>query len=771
LDVSSELASLQPLLTWLYDAAEQLREGARILRGDEDPGYREPIPGYVAPEDDSGSDLEWDFEVGNQFLADEFIDLASKDELSEEDISRLQGLLDYSDENPDFAAYIIDSMGVEDYLRLTQEVQAIAEDSDGDAKEDANNLLDSMGNILTAAMWVPGRLTPGSEEYQSWIENTPQGQRYQERLNAFNNAGQQQLDSGDGTRAGFGVALDLLERSEVPIDQQFFEQTMQQLSGGQADRLMMVACETNPEAVDHYLFSIYSTGEAKAEWAENILNKGEEMTDQEAALLAAVLEANKDNEAFAVELATELGARNTLELWTDLIDPENYSQVSDGRIETLTRMQDSLGAVLGTATRSDDPRMDDWEDAMIDLGDERIEVANPWQPFGFQLMSDLMTSGEYSTDFLTGYGQAMIAWEQPMLPAGEDWRSSATNYQPVIGDDFLADPMSGYMEALGHNAEASTNIFFGRENFTYIVNERMWDPESGSTHLGHALESATSGHAYDFLLPPDPHTDRNAAIGERVINFYGDNPDKMESGELIGSLANIAADYMSDIQYSLTQYEEALPLQENIAQPDRGNVQWLLEGLGKDPEAYGTVIMAQEQYTAMAVDYVINDVGGSEDGIVANVEDASEAGGQVAGILNEGRGKAVFDEGLATEEEYNGAVDRGFQWAQRIADVGIGELEKFPVVGTITAWATEDLMTYLSEDGLRREASTDAASNANDVYTQGEVRVEDATQAAARAAAEANGDLDQETIDRIGDSARRWARTGHGNGVEFSVDD
>ncbi|MGP3968131.1 hypothetical protein [Streptomyces sp. 6N223] len=773
LDASGELASLRPLLEWLYDAAEQLREGARILRGD-DPGYHEPMPGYVAPEDDSGSDIEWDFKVSDQFLADEFLDIASKDELSEEDISRLQGLVDHSDENPDFAAYIIDNMGMDEFLHLSQQVEEM------DDSEDTDRLLTSMGNMLSAAMWVPGDMQPGSVAYDEWT-TTPQGQAYLDRLEAFNNAGKRQVGSDDG-EVGFGIVVDLLERSQVPIDEQLFQQTMDELNAGVQtgswdqdlpDRLMILTAEGNPQAIDGYFH--FRNDQDRIVWAADLMGKGEEMTDVEVAALAAVLEANQHNEDFAVGLATEVGAENLLQTWAELIVPVDTGEidsVSDARESALIHMQESLGNLLGLATRSSDPRMDQWERDIIAKGDQ--DVGDPskmaWEPYGYLIMSNLMQTGEYDNEFLTTYGNALISWEQDAGGPGQiAYRVFYRDPPTLVGDSFWNDPVAGYAEALGHNPDASASMFSDPGNFRYLVEERDWGTisESGYTALGHALESATSGHAYDDAHSGIPHSMQNADIAARVIDFYGDNPDKMENGELGTSLANIAADYMPDIQYGLSGFGAELPLPENIAQPQRSNIEWFVQALGQDPEAYGTVIRAQEEYTAVALDYVINDVGGTDDEIVDAVENASEAGGQVAGILNQGRAEAVFDERIASDEEFNGHLDTGTQWAQRIAGVGTELMaEKLPVAGTITGWAAEDLINEVSEE-LRRDNSSEAAKDANDVYSAGEVRVEDTAEAAARMAAESNGNLDEQAIERIASAVRREARTGHNDGVEF----
>jgi hypothetical protein len=260
-------------------------------------------------------------------------------------------------------------------------------------------------------------------------------------------------------------------------------------------------------------------------------------------------------------------------------------------------------------------------------------------------------------------------------------------------------------------------------------------------------------------------TEQGPAIAERLIDLYGEHPDEVGQGDFVNSLGNIAAAYMPDIQFSISGSDN-LPVGEHVAEPDRANTKWFLEALGKDPEAYGTVLHAQEAYTAVALDYVINDV---DDGNMAlRVENVSQAGGEVAGILSEARATAVFDSAIAEDEEFNNNLETGSKWAQRIVGAGIGLFsENVPVAGTIAGWAAEDLIAEM-EEGLQQDRSGEAARDAHEVHTQGEVRAEDAADAAATAAASKNGNLGQQTIIDIGEAARRGARTGHGDGVRFS---
>jgi alpha/beta hydrolase family protein len=223
LGASDDLASLQSLLDWLMDAAGQLRDGAAILR-EETPGPSMNAPTSIsdpsAIEDlqgDDAEDGEWEFEVFGKANADDFIALARQDDLSDDELERMHGYMSGFEDNPDFAAYLLDQIGMEGYLELTDRVQ----ESDFSDSQEGQSLLDLMGTALSSSLWVPGDMPVGSAEYNRWIENTDLGRAYQARLDAFHSAGAGQVGSGEEIRQGFDVALDLLERSNVPMDDQF----------------------------------------------------------------------------------------------------------------------------------------------------------------------------------------------------------------------------------------------------------------------------------------------------------------------------------------------------------------------------------------------------------------------------------------------------------------------------------------------------------------------------------------------------------------------
>ncbi|MEU9761123.1 hypothetical protein ACFYYY_18110 [Streptomyces sp. NPDC001834] len=109
----------------------------------------------------------------------------------------------------------------------------------------------------------------------------------------------------------------------------------------------------------------------------------------------------------------------------------------------------------------------------------------------------------------------------------------------------------------------------------YLTKDRIWLPDAtfegdnkviaGHDSLGHALEAATTGYAYDA----DPMSDKDPAVPgsrdhwtaatagvmEQVAFLYGseDGPKMLhEQSQLADSLGKMGAAYIDDIDYSLS---------------------------------------------------------------------------------------------------------------------------------------------------------------------------------------------------------------------------
>ncbi len=239
LGVRDELQRLLPLQTWASETAPQLRENASILRGDDDA----PLWSQVMPEVNPFIDgaATYDLRVPGQDDANEIIQLAGKDQLTEADLRAMNDLFAEWAANPEFAAFLVDEMGVDEYLRLAQRIEA-SDANIGENEDLLRSLDEHMGAVLSHAFEVPGgmaEMAPGSDTYQDWITDTAQGRAYQQRLEALQAIGGTQLTGPESPlapgadaydpRLGYDVALELLESSQAPVDEQFFDQTMNHL--------------------------------------------------------------------------------------------------------------------------------------------------------------------------------------------------------------------------------------------------------------------------------------------------------------------------------------------------------------------------------------------------------------------------------------------------------------------------------------------------------------------------------------------------------------
>ena len=248
----------------------------------------------------------------------------------------------------------------------------------------------------------------------------------------------------------------------------------------------------------------------------------------------------KDDPLFAERFATQLGPRKTLEFWQGINDPAVNPNVGRERLDELDDLQRNLGLTLATATQSDSADMTSWKGNMIKLGDQPIG-RDGGGPMGFQVMSNLMRTGDYDDQFLkelrhpahgderrlTGNGEhANMAWQHMGM---DPWLNR-------IGDDSGDDPLTGFLKGLSNSPDAATDFFneeyvskddspFERDtdgngkngkvplsNFQYLFEEREWPQESnlqgdddntGRNNLALALEAATTGHPAGELPTAD----------------------------------------------------------------------------------------------------------------------------------------------------------------------------------------------------------------------------------------------------------------------------
>ncbi|MFF0445992.1 hypothetical protein ACFYT4_06175 [Streptomyces sp. NPDC004609] len=424
-----------------------------------------------------------------------------------------------------------------------------------------------------------------------------------------------------------------------------------------------------------------------ADTAVGLASRGTRMSDAELARLNDLLAGNRDNPVFAERFAASLGAERTLGFYAGLTDPRQVPAISDARIRELGETQRNLGLVLAQATHSDTPAMRQWKQDVIELGPKPLEPGGASRPFGFQVMSNLMRDGVYDKKFLNDYGTALVATEKKMRLPEKYWHGPLNadthlNFQDS-DDDFGRDPMTGFMKALAHNPEASTQFFNTTEpqdNTAWVLGERDWfadgmkqdGPHANRDALGSALVAAATG------MNPD---DKNAVFTEHTVEH------RQVLDRSLAQLSGAGDDFPPELRDDMAKilgnhgdvvHRAASSLDATTSPLDRDQLLEVAKQVSRDQNAYG---MLNEALNRELVHDIHQDRGGNEPLLRA---------GQTVGFLEEARYQA-----LATDKD---DPSWNAKWAYHI---GGGIVNFLPVVGD-AAQRSVDVITYawqLEEQG------------------------------------------------------------------------
>ncbi|MFC4470020.1 hypothetical protein ACFPH6_36920 [Streptomyces xiangluensis] len=473
---------------------------------------------------------------------------------------------------------------------------------------------------------------------------------------------------------------------------------------------------------------------AAAEELAKILKKDpSEVTNTELASLNSTLATYKNDPLFAEKFATDLGPKRTMQFYSDLandsqfyVNPRSREGLSDAqkeRMKLIGGFEKQLGMTLATASHSDSDDMQKWKNSVITEGGTNFRATGQSPVYGFQVMSNLMRNGEYKTDFLHDYGDALIDYEKKHTSDEYGGLQRRTTREDVLpwdrsaqyerlhygaGNDAGGDPMTGFMEALGHNADASTDFFNEGKNFDYLTEDREWPKDftssdaktlAGYDSLGHALESATKGAPYD-ADPPQLHRDaETAAVAEKVVQRYGQDAEYKDDKQTglsgaqlqakqqgIGdSLGSIGAAYIDDINWAMDGNADkslfAMDNGERSSVADRAHfntgdlsVTKFLSTVGQDPDGYAQITTAQQAYTTSLVNEYPPSIQSDGDVDSTRAETAIRTGAELQGITDRSRAEEVRVGQEEADKKYNDAIDARAEQHKMIAGLATGGL-------------------------------------------------------------------------------------------------
>ncbi|MDT0481125.1 DUF6571 family protein [Streptomyces doebereineriae] len=544
--------------------------------------------------------------------------------------------------------------------------------------------------------------------------------------------------------------------------------------------------------------SVYTTLDSvEADQAAALMNKKGRLSDAEITKLNLLLSANKNDPEFSRDFAVKTGGENMLSKYNELMSPPAGTTLSKEQLAQLKELKANLGTTIGTATTSDDggkPNKDitDFQNDLLKAG-QRDFNANPTEsPYGlsgYQLTSSLMSEGKWDKDFLQDYGDALITAEKNGANAGQN-PDAYWGYPRTLGTTNIGalDPMAGFMDALGHNPDASTEFLTSDatidgekvDHLDYLLKDRHWpegpgytgDPgnPSGYNNLGHALESATTGRSFDDDGAPVKHTAERAALMKDVVDTIGGDPGLASDSPrdaLRDSLGNMTAEYMADVQGAIANEQGTIKPFGADAQLDMGTLEPFLATVGRDPDAYVAITEASQANTAIWMQQVAD---GNPSDLNAAMENVTYPGGVVAGILSDSRDQAIFEEHSASDKDFNDAVATGDKWAGRGLGMAVGAATgtAAPIVGTVAGWAVEDIQAMVVEQ-VQQDTTDEAKREAATKYAEGwNAAGESSASSVREAIAHSGRQMSREDLDVLAGSVEQAAKSGHTAGTAWN---
>ncbi|MER5464778.1 DUF6571 family protein [Streptomyces sp. NPDC002668] len=566
-------------------------------------------------------------------------------------------------------------------------------------------------------------------------------------------------DNGDGTVRCFfpHVRGDTDERTQQQLDEmRALESRVNGLIAHAEeidDSAARALRKSHGNDVNDFGHSTYdSLDDAQQERASELAKKslrlykeGKELPEEELAELAQTIKYNASDPDFATAFYRDLGQEGALRFQAQL--SLDGSAEGGRQLELARTIQDGMGVALSKAT----PRLgDEWTAELMRVGRSNISldmVGNQVEPRGYQVLGTLLRHGKYDTEFLKRVGNDMIAFEREdpgAWPRLDGRYTGMPNFGLNLDKDGGGgfDPITGLLEAYGHNPDASTEFLRatvpGKQdgvptmtNLEYLMGmgadgkgegARQWIPDVaapwaqegddkvfGKDALGHALEAAVTGLPYDHGPSGEhpKHTPERSEIMESVVTAVAAKPDLMHD-RMADSLGRMAGEYMPEINSSLRQSNNFAGLYGSSNFDALATTEFL-DTLGRNPDAYAEATLGAENYSASLMSDVVKHPDQYSGTPGENLKHISYGTGTVEGILGGARHDEIVTGGQLSDEEYNKKIQERADMFNSVFGSTVGfATERVPIAGEVINGVTEHIVGKVAEGAERNTAAETA---------------------------------------------------------------
>ncbi|MFH9554363.1 hypothetical protein [Streptomyces sp. NPDC017435] len=393
------------------------------------------------------------------------------------------------------------------------------------------------------------------------------------------------------------------------------------------------------------------------------------------------METYSGDSLFAEQFATRLGAKGTLQFWTEMTSAHAGARGSE--LETMKSLQNNLSLTLATASFSDSDAMQHWKKDLVGERNTNFRATNSFSPIGAlgsQVISSLMREGQYDTEFLDDYREKVFKADKGAGDAGTGdlWVKGYDALDLVFGDGDGRDPLEGLFEGLSHNPEAATHAFESKSDLDHMLGTTVYTERGES--LGHALEAAVTGVAADDSgSPAPPHSAAQVQIMANIMTAVaqpGGGADLVSKG-LGDSFGNMAASYMPEISQKLGAESGTVFLSNSERPNGLGEVRDVtrfLSAVSADPAGRAGIIYGESIYTGNLIEAHLSDPSLFEGPRSQVLADIGRNAGIIEGIVGHSAADAEVKGFVEGEKDYNDALKAKGDFAKTWVSIGLANI-------------------------------------------------------------------------------------------------
>ncbi|MEU4033169.1 hypothetical protein [Streptomyces collinus] len=370
-----------------------------------------------------------------------------------------------------------------------------------------------------------------------------------------------------------------------------------------------------------------------------------------------------DDPLFAEKFARGLGAKGTLQFWTEMTS--GHAGARGPELQAMKDLQSNLSLTLATASFSDSDAMRGWKRDLLDETTTNFRAAGSsgaTGALGYQVISSLMRNGRYDTEFLDAYRKDVFKADSGAGESNTDdrWVKGYDGLDLVFGDGNGRDPLEGLFEGLSHNPEAAEHAFQSKADLDHMLGTTTYTDRGES--LGRALESAVTGVANgDTSASAPPHSTGQVKIMANIMAAVAapDGGANLVRNGLGDSFGNMAAAYMPEISCAFKGPESGAVFLTNSDSPEGLNVTDVtrfLSATSADPAGRAGIIYGESIYTGSLLEEHLSHPGHFDGDQKQVLNDIGRNAGIIEGIVGHSAANSEVGQSVQGEKDYNDAL-------------------------------------------------------------------------------------------------------------------